>query len=254
LLLQRLFESDARLQDRRETMSMETAEYRAALKLAAHRGLPAAAAARLSELLAVDRHDSASLMQALRGEMQYVLVPRIGVGPISYYEAGTYAPLETAELMGARFLQAVREAGSPGDGRSSDRASLAWKRSQLTSSFWMVGSAQRGRSMHPLSYLAWPAQRIRLNTSRNSIGRVDAETCLPGDLPDAVRRARTRQDQVLAALAVVRFRQRAGRDPHDFSELVVAGLLRAAPMDHLRNQPLPFDLKALFEWREVRPA
>lgn len=254
LLLQRLFESDARLHDRRWSMSIETEVYRAALALAVRRDLPADLAERLSALLAVDRHGPASLMQVLRGEMQYVVLPRIGLRPISYYEAGTYDPLKTTELLGTRFLAMVREAGSPGAERSGDGLNRIWTLSQLTGNFWMDRPAQRigVLKMHRLSHLAWPAQRIRLNTARNSIGRVDAQTYPDGNLVDRVRRARTQQDQAMAALAVVRFRHRAGRDPQDFGELVAAGLLRAVPMDHLQNQPLPFDLKTLFEWREVR--
>jgi hypothetical protein len=217
--------------------------------LAARRDLPVDLAERMSVLLVPDRHDPASLMQVLRGEMQYVVLPRIGVAPSSFYLAGTYDPIETTKLLSTRFLATLREAGAPGARQSGDVLSRIRAQNQLTPGFWMIESAQRIQ-MHPQSHLAWPAQRIRLNTARNSIGRVDVETYGDAELLDRMQRARTVRDQVAAALAVVRFRYRAGRDPRSYGELVATGLLRAVPRDYLRNEPLPFDLNALFAWHE----
>lgn len=252
LLLDRLFESDVRLQQRYGTMSIETALHRAMLSLAA-REMPAAVAEQLSALLVKERHGPASLSQVLRGEMQYVVLPWIGYGPRLPYAAGTYEPLETAELLGARFLAMIRDAGLPAAQRSADISWQAQQRAQdsLTGMHWFMDPSPR-RFPTSVPYLTWPAQRIRLNTTRNSIGRAEVVAYPAGNPIAAMQRSRTMQDQVATALAVVRFRHRAGRDPRDFMELVAAGLLRAVPMDHARDLPQDFDLQALFQWPTAR--
>lgn len=244
LLLDRLLDSDLLLQERYATMTyIERKVYVTTLALAAHRDLPVSLAEHLSVLLVKDRHDPASLLRVLRGEMQQVLLGRIGAGPISQYQAGTYDPLDTAELLSARFLQMARESGLPAArrfGLTPDEARA--RRSELG---WYRDSARPGWREYS-SPLTWPLRRIRLNTAHNSIGRTDAAAYPDWNLMQHILRARSLQDQVAAALALVRFRQRAGRDPKDFAELVAVGLLRAVPMDHAEERPLPFDLNALF--------
>lgn len=251
LLLDRLFESDALLQDRRGTISTEMHVYRTTRNLAVRREMPASLAERLTAMFVKDRHDPASLLRVLQGEMQLMLLGRIGERPVSPYAAGTYDPLETAELLSARFLQMVREAGSPAARRTelSFVEALA-RQSELEPYRWVISNsnAYRDRS----SPLTWPLRRIRLNTTRNSIGRMDAAAYPDGGLMDRMLDARNQQDQVAAALAVVRFRHRAGRDPRDFAELVATGLLRAVPIDHRTDTPLPFNLQALFEQQGPR--
>ncbi len=247
LLLDRLLESDVRVHDRRWTMVIESKVYQTALALAARRDMPAALAERLSTLLVKDRHDSANLLRVLQGEMQLLLLGRIGVRPVSYYAAGTYDPLETAELISSRFLRMARDAGLPTASRSSAafNQELA-RRSQLTGDGW-YWSRQRGFP-YSVPYLMWPVERIRLNTSDNSIGLTDAAAYPDGNLMDGILLRRTQQDHVAAALALVRFRQGAAREPRDFDELVATGLLRAVPMDHRQEQPMSFNqLKGLLE-------
>lgn len=244
LLLDRLFESDARLQERRGTTAIEMNAYRAALALASHRDLPANSAEQLSAMLVKDRHDPASLLPVLQGEMQRLLLGRIGVQPISEYAAGTYEPLETAELLSARFLTMAREAGLSEAKRSVLTFSEAEARRSELSVYRRSGPTRPGLAER--SSLRWPVRRIRLNTARNSIGRTDAAAYPDGNLMQRMLEARSLQDQAAAALAVVRFRQSAARDPKDFAELVAAGLLRAVPMNHAQERPLPFDLNALF--------
>lgn len=251
LLLDRLFESDARLEDRRWTIAIELIVYRSAFNLAVRPDMPAGLAERLAVLLVKDRHDPASLLRVLQGEMQLLLLVRMGEQPASSYAAGTYDPLETAELLSTRFLEMVREAGLPAARQSGLSNFEVLVRQSELSPYRMVisnSSAYRDRD----SYLTWPLRRIRLNTAHNSIGRIDAAAYPDGNLMNRMQEARSLQDQVAAVLAVVRFRQRAGRDPRDYAELVTTGLLRAAPMDHRTDTPLSFDLKALFEQQGSR--
>src|SRR5262249_51336589 len=159
------------------------------LAFAARRDLPAGLAERLSALLLVDRHSPARLMQLLRGEMQHVLLRRIGVKPQSYYHAGTYDPLETAELFSSRFLTMVRDAGAPGTRRSRDDLEWYQTRNRLRSQLWAGGYWLSNSETDTL--LARPVKRVRLNNTRNSIGRVDVETYPDFDLLGRMRRART---------------------------------------------------------------
>jgi hypothetical protein len=145
----------------------------------------------------------------------------------------------------------AREAGLPAGRRSGLTPTEAWVRqSELEPDRWVISNSRVRRDSD--SYLTWPLRRIRLNTARNSIGRIDAAAYPDGDVMNGMLQARSMQDRVASALAVVRFRQRAGRDPRDYAELVATGLLRAAPMDHRTDTPLPFDLKALFEQQGPR--
>jgi hypothetical protein len=256
LLLDRLFESDAIVGDRQWTKSVETSIHRATLALAARGDLPAKAAARLAACLEADRHTATDMLRVLRGEMQLMVLPLIGAMPLAGrydYQAGTYDPLETTELLSARFIATARDVGLPAARWSAgyQRVAPAFPAvPEFPGRFWRNAPYARYRELGP--QLQWPVDRIRMNTARNSIGRFEAATYLDAGLMARVLSARTGRDQAAAALAVVRFRHRTGRDPQDFAELVAAGLLRTVPMNHALDQPLPFDLQALFQWPQVR--
>lgn len=254
LLLDRLAASDIVLEQAYYTIVVETTVLKAVLELAARRDLPAALAARCAVLLAVERHSPEQVRQFLRGEFQLRMLRQIpgflvdGPGrERPWVPAGNYDPIETAVLMSDKFIETGRNAGLPPSRWSSaaaDRIGQLWSEVESKPGGVVSMVAQA------LSY------RIRMNTSHNSLGRMLANfgtsrLATFGNtrlLMTRILEARTRREQVAAAVAVARFRRQQGRDPRDFGELVGVGLLPAAPLDHVKEQPLTFDLKALFEW------
>ena len=160
---------------------------------------------------------------------------------LGWAPTGTYDLVETAALLSERFVEVSDNAGLP-PSRWSGKVEARLDRMVVP---------------HPAGYRYsgwnWPWYRVRMNTARNSIGRQRVAEYYLGAVQSGNLRQRTRQDQVAGALAAYRFRHRAGRDPHDFQELVAAGLLQGVPMDHETGQSLAFDLKTLFEWPRPQP-
>lgn len=261
LLLDRLFESDASQWDRLYSMRLEEQLLRAALALAARGDLPADLAGRLSRQLVVERNSAASLMQVFRAEIQSRGFQWLAARPQQVY-AGTYDPLDTAGLLSAGLLEVAGSAGRP-----PPRAQDPWASANPGAFLPGVYLMELSGHLQPLAgpvpgALVWPARargtwrddlhwvvnRIRMNTSRNSYGRLVADQMTHSAMIRRIPTERSLRDQVAAALAVVIFRSRFHRDPRGFDELLVAGLLEAAPRNHERDQPLPFDLQSLFRW------
>jgi hypothetical protein len=251
LLLDRLTASDIAVDQFFYTVAVETAVDKAVLKLSASSGLPATLAARLATLQSVERHSQEQVQRVLRGEFQLRKLGQIQAFPLNYsggarpwVSMGTYDPIETVALISDSFVEAGRNAGLP----ASRRSSAATDRIRR-----LAGSVQLNSRSEVFLVVHAIFNELRLNISRNAMGRRLASYDDPGWVTTRVRAAQTRREQVAAALAVVRFRQRTGRDPHGFDELVTMGLLAAVPLDHAREQPLAFDLAALFQWPAPPP-
>jgi hypothetical protein len=240
-LLDRMVESNGGMYDQAWTVTLEKTVFAAALDLA---GLdpPEDTARLLSVLLESDRHGPDSFMQFLRGAMQFSVLPWLADfegddGPTKAAFAGNYDPIDTARLVSDLFLEQARNVGVP----ASQRSTVVAERLSVPS-YW-----NPGYSDDLVRAVVWSWRRIRLNTTHNSIGKMQVAALGGWDMLDAILRTRTLQAQATAAVAVTRFRRSAGRDPGNFDELIAAGLMQAAPLDHFSGQPLPFDLRALFE-------
>jgi len=251
LVLDRLTGSDIVLDHPVTTMTVETAVYKAILDLAKHRELPAALATHWSAQLAIERHSPQQVRQFLRGDFQLVKlreIPAFEVGdsrtPRPWLGTGTYDPLETATLISDSFVELGNNAALPVS-RWSNSASER------------IRQLQNAANPQPAGLLSmlWLelTYRARANNSTNTLGRMLAGFGYTTPLMNSILKARTRREQVAAALATARFRQRKGRDPAGFDELIEAGLLQSIPQDHARERPQAFDLKALFEWPAPGP-
>jgi hypothetical protein len=251
LLLDRLTASDIVVDHFFYTVQVETAIDKAVLKLAASSAMPATLAARLATLQSVERHGQEQVQRVLRGEFQLRKLGQIQAFPLNdpggarpWVPLGTYDPIETVALISDSFVETGRNAGLP----ASRRSSAATDRiRRLASSVQLDSRSEVFLVVHAIF------DELQLNISRNAMGRRLASFAVPEWVVTRMRTAQTRRDQVAAALAVVRFRQRTGRDPQGFDELVTMGLLAAVPLDHAREQPLAFDLKALFQWPAPPP-
>jgi hypothetical protein len=281
LLLDCLSAGDVTFENRTWTTQFDATLNRTVLTLAANRELPGALAGQLLALAAVDRYGVAGLRDVLRGEFQQRVLEhapgflREDSTPLrssslrSWFGAGTYDPVDTALLLSDAFVEAARNAGRP----TSQWTNAAAQRIEHESAVLEANSVQffvrdrRHSAMRLLETVRvprgsyWPgpvdyvARRVRLNTGRNTLGAWFAWPYNPGRMLVRNLAAQTTQDKIVAALAVSQFRQRNGRDPQGFDELIATGLLRTPPLDHASGQPLPFDLQALFEWpAPARPA
>jgi hypothetical protein len=246
---------------------------RTALQLAGRGDLPAATAGRLERSLVVDRNTPAALLKVFRTEVQSGGFTWLSEPPQGVY-AGTFEPLETAELISARLLEVSGNAGRALQRESRPRGYSApdwyWRGQYLPLEFGPIAGPGgiriplAGTGLTPLGVarrgtwrddMRWAINRIRMNTSHNSYGRLMADELSHSAMIRRIPRERSLQDKVAAALAVVMFRSRLHRDPQGYEELVSEGLLRAAPRDHELDKPLPFDLQSLFRWSqdEERP-
>lgn len=251
LLLDRLVGSNASMFDQAWIIRIESDLYVAVLDLASL-DPPEVTARLLAAQLEPDRHSPESFLRYLGGAMQFDVLPWLAdldPAPTAVF-AGNYDPFETAGLISDSFMEAARNVGLPASQRSTVVAGRIATVALMSPGYsrcstdppdaprWScdLGDAL-GRSWH----------RIRMNTTRNSIGRELASWLDSWHRLDPILQVRSLQDQAAAAVAVSRFRQSARRNPADFGELIAAGLLLAVPLDRSTQQPLHFDLRALFE-------
>jgi len=255
LLLDRLASSEVESSDALLTNEVETDVYKMALGLAARSDLPAGPAERLAVHLADERHDPGKQRQVLRGDFQLRVLRTLSNGArgraaMPWEYVGSYDPLETITLVNDRFVEMSRNAALPAS---------QWSRMAAA----RIEQAWAAMPAYPRSQarivMLW--YRIRMNRVPNSAGLMQVRAFtypwgrastfgVPGmrGLMDQTLYIRTRREQVAAAVAVARFRQRTHREPRNFQELIAAGLLQSVPVDHATEQPLPFDLQALFKW------
>lgn len=245
LLLDRMAESDVVLPQSRYTLGAEDTVHGTILELAASNP-PASLGGRLAALLSVERHGPEQVRRILRSEFQLRMFPELQAYPFAYsgptrrwVPLGSYDPLETVTLISDRFVEAGGNAGLPASRRSTAAADRIQR---------LAGGPQLDSSSMTLQLLDAACDSLRLNISGNAMGRRLARSVDPEWMWPRMNAVQTRREQVAAALAVVRFRQRTGREPRGFDELVAAQLLPAVPRDHATGAPLAFDLQQLFQW------
>ena len=250
LVLDRLLQCSQTIPDRGVTLNMEADLHAAVVQLAARGDLPEQLAGQLAAMVMADRHRPEDIERVLRGEMQLHWVGALATfrdqdsgDPLMWVAAGNYDPLETAELFSQLLDEIAGNAALPVSRWSHDVATR----------FEPIMPYRPFRRASLREQVQWPWIRLRMATTHNSIGRyLIANSPLPRAILEPMLHAQTARDKAAAALAVRRFAARTGRDPVGFEELIAAGLLDAAPVFHVIDRPLPFNLASLLFSARIR--